>query len=165
MNLSNKQFKTIWFLLVSAYSIFIAYGSALPNILLGLMASVFIYGLFTKKVQINAKKLKWIFVFVAFYFIYILSLIYSENLDYGIKKAKLQFILFLTPFIIISTRELLNKKKILRIIQYNIISTIAFISISLGLASKNWLTLSNEGSSFFTESNLATAFVDLHFLE
>ena len=165
MNLSNKKFKTIWVLLISAYAIFMVYGSAIPNILLGALSSFFVYGIITKNIIISANKLKWIFVFSAFYFIYIVSLLYSENMDFGLKKIELQSILFVTPLIIISSRELLNKKDILRIIQYNIIASVFFVCISFVLAAKNYFTMESVGSSFFMERNLSTAFVDLHFLE
>jgi len=141
------------------------YGSAIPNILLGALASFFIYGVITKNIMFSAKKLKWVFVFSSFYFIYLASLLYSENMNYGLKKIEMQSILFLTPLIIISAKELLNKKDILSVIQYNIIASVFFVFISFGFAAKNYFTFEDVGRSFFMERNLSTAFVDLHFLE
>ena len=134
MTLSKNNFKTIWVLLISAYSIFMVYGSAIPNILLGALASFFIYGVITKNIMFSAKKLKWVFVFSSFYFIYLASLLYSENMNYGLKKIEMQSILFLTPLIIISAKELLNKKDILSVIQYNIIASVFFVFISFDVS-------------------------------
>ena len=165
MKTRTNKFKYFWVLLLTAYSFFIVFGSAIPNLLLGLIGFFFIYGIVSKRILITSEKLKWILVFSAFYFVYLISLSYSFNIDYGIKKLKLQAILFVTPLLIISAKDFLCKKEIIRIVQFNILGSLLFIAISLVLAAKNWIVLDGCFRMHLTGKNLSKVFVDIHFLE
>lgn len=160
-----NHFKDIWVLLLSVYSFLIAFGSAVPNLLLGLIGLFFVFGIASKKFSVSLEKLKWILVFSTFYFVYFISLTYSSNLDYGVKKLTLQAILVATPLIIISAKEFLSKKDIIRIVQFNILGSLLFIAISLILATKNWILSGGGFRMHLTGKNLSNVFVDIHFLE
>ena len=87
-------------LLLFLYLGVVYFSIALSNILLGLAISVFVFGILFKKINLNFNKHNWcLYAFITIPFILtLLSVIYSQNIDKGLKYLWLRLPILIIPF-------------------------------------------------------------------
>ena len=152
--------KNKWSFLLMLYAMVVPFGSALPNILSGVIAAVALYDLLFGYLKIGKREWKLFLICNSFYFFFLVSVLWSSNFSKAIDKISLLSLIPLMFLGIMAGRKYLNAALLIKIIQLFAISTITLFTISIILATHKY------GLSFNAVSaqNLSTAFVDLHYL-
>ena len=111
----------------------------IPNAIKGLPVVFFIlitilFLLFKKRVYKKNRYIKYAFLFSALFLMYLVSLIYTNNLQYGLKKVETTLSFFIIPFcfaLVYNRIKITDKMKLIFFYGYIFFSTIYAVSILL----------------------------------
>ena len=106
LNLNNNNFSQkafIWLSFLMAFAIPLK-RQAIPPIVLLLFISWLFESSFKQKWQ-NLKTNKNILIFISLYFVYLIGLLYSDNMSYGFIDVQLKFPLLLFPILYLSSES------------------------------------------------------------
>lgn len=152
--------KNKWHLLLMLYALVVPFGSALPNIVSGLIAGCALYDLLFGKLKLTKKEWKLFMICNSFFFFILLSLSWSTNFSLGFDKASLLALIPLMFLAIASIRKYLSLGLLVKIIQVFSLSTTTLFVVSCILAiRKNGLSFNGVSAQ-----NLSSALVDFHYL-
>ena len=100
-DISNLEFIIIQFLFL--YIGLVYFSIAISNIFLGMASLVFIYGIYSKKIQLNFNKYNWyLYAFIIVPFVLtVLSVLYSNISSKGLKYLWLRLPILIIPFVLL----------------------------------------------------------------
>ena len=117
-DISNLEFIIIHFLFL--YIGLVYFSIAISNIFLGMASLVFIYGIYSKKIQLNFNKYNWyLYAFIIVPFVLtVLSVLYSNISSKGLKYLWLRLPILIIPFVLLFMEVKNNNiKSVLKISQ------------------------------------------------
>ncbi|ALJ05577.1 hypothetical protein APS56_10780 [Pseudalgibacter alginicilyticus] len=99
--------------LLFAYIGMVYFSMAIPNILLGLLVVVFIYGFFSHKIKLNFSKENWVLfgLIIVPFILTVLSTLYSDNYIKGLKYVWLRAPILVISFVIVFMQTTLKNIK------------------------------------------------------
>lgn len=165
-NITTIKFthKTIWQLLFITYVIVLPFGTALINIVFVTIVIFWFLELITKKIVFSKRDVLLVLIFSSFYLLNLISIVYSQNFDYAIKKLILQSYIFITPIVLISKKDLITKHFFSKLISWFSISLFTLGFLSLVNQAIKYLKGNNRFYECFFQNDLSTSIVDYYFL-
>ena len=152
--------------LIVLYAAVLPLGFAIANITLGIMLVFFVFCLIKERAAIIkdiVNDIVWIFMFSILFFIYLVSLIYSEDIDSGINQVfKKVPILILTSFVFVFRKRVKNKTVLYAMKVFALsVTFVCFVSVFLALYNcyDYDASILRHCSS---DQNLASSFISYH---
>lgn len=121
----------ILLLIISAFPILSRVVQSISIISLSILT--IIYLLFEAKKHWSFSKTKIIFSLSIFFWVYLVTLIYSKNLSYGLNNIKIMLPIVLFPLIFLVNKERILQKKYIKMYTYIFIGSIIIFLIYLNL--------------------------------
>lgn len=115
----------------------LAWGKAVMSISFVLLIANFLLECNFQRAYLNLKKNKFSWVVFAFFLIYFIGLLWTDNIGLGLKEIKSRLPMFVIPFIIIARPELTLKE--LHIIFYSLIVSLLLTSLINFALYYNWI--------------------------
>lgn len=147
-----------------AYAFALSWGSALINIFLLLIFLTWTFLLAKRKVSINKKDIFLWAVLSGFFVLNAFTILYSENVSFGLKKASLQSSIIILTFVVLSTRTIFDYRFTKSIVQSLTLGLLLNLVLSFAYQIIRFLSKEGRWVDYFIEDELSTAIVDNYFL-
>lgn len=160
----KNKIEKIWEWLFLIYSLILPFGTALGNIVFGIIVAFWLFSLVRGELHYTKKDLFYCLLFSSYYIVGTLSFLYSENQDYALKKIFLQSFLLLTPVVLIGIKRIITREYFAKLISgYTISLTVLCV---LSLLNQGYKFFNGVGGvyEYFFENNLSASIVDYYFL-
>ena len=152
-----------WENLLTLFAIALPLGSGLFNSAFGLIMGYWVFGLFTRRVQLGRRDLYFLIAVCSYYGYAVLRLAYSANISYGLDKIYSQSFLVFFPLVFLSFKNEIDESTFLKVIKGFLLS-LTGVSVA-SVAKQAYGILSGAvGFDALTQNNLSTAVVDNYFL-
>ena len=152
--------QNIWGLILTAFVAVLPFGPALPNIISGILLAFALYQLATGNFSLQKKDFVHFAYMNGFVLFLFVSLLWSENIAYGLDKFLLLAFIPLFYLAILSSKRYLNTKLLVRMAEIFLLATVLLLVLSfIAAVAKQGFSM-----SAITQNNLSTALVDFHFL-
>lgn len=149
--------------LLTLFAITLPLGRGLFNSVFLLIVVYWLYRLFKKRISFRKKDFIFLFIVCSYYLYSIVSLIYTENIEYGLDKVYSQSFLLFFPLFFLSFKEEMGEKTYLKIFQGFMLSLTLVSFLSIGKQLYGILS-GKYGLEALTQNNLSTSVVDNYFL-
>jgi O-antigen ligase len=152
-----------WENLITLFAVALPLGRGLFNSVFILIAAYWLYKVFKGGVSFSKKELVFLVAVCAYYLYSSISLIYTENIEYGLDKVYSQSYMLFFPLFFLSFRQELGQKAYLKIFKGFLLSltTVCVLSISKQLYS---ILADNQGLTALMQNSLSTSVIDNYFL-
>ncbi|KQC30607.1 O-antigen ligase family protein [Flagellimonas eckloniae] len=163
MLISKTKLGISWENLIILFAITLPLGRGLFNSVFLLIIGYWLYKIFKGEINFRRKDLIFLIVVCSYYFYSIVSLIYTDNIEYGLDKIYSQSFLLFFPLFFLSFKEEIGNRTYLKTFQgfWFSLTAVSFLSIAKQL----YGVLSGKyGLETLTENNLSTSIVDNYFL-
>lgn len=163
MHISKAQSHINWENLITLFAITLPLGRGLFNSAFLLLFVYWLYELFRRRVKFRKNDFVFLIVVCSYYLYSILSLIYTDNIEYGLDKIYSQSFILFFPLFFLSFKDKIGEKTYFKIFQGFILSLTLVSAISIGKQLYGILFL-DYSLDALTQNNLSTSVVDNYFL-
>lgn len=163
MTVSKAKNLINWENLITLFAITLPLGRGLFNSAFFLITVYWFYRVFKGGVSFHKKEAVFLICVCAYYFYSIISLIYTENIEYGLDKVYSQSYILFFPLFFLSFRQEIGEKAYLKIFKGFLLSltTVCILSISKQLYS---VLGGHQGLTALMQNSLSTSVIDNYFL-
>lgn len=163
MLISKVKNSLNWENVITLFAVTLPLGRGMFNSAFLLIIVYWLYRVFKGGICLIKKDFVFLFIVSSYYFYSIVSLIYTDNIVYGLDKIYSQSYLLFFPLFFLSFKEEVGEETYLKIFKGILLSltTVSFLSIGKQLYG---VLLGKYGLEALTQNNLSTSVVDNYFL-
>ena len=163
MLISKAKNGISWENLIALFAITIPLGRGLFNSAFLIMFCYWLFRVFKGEVHFRKKDFTFLILVCSYYFYSVVSLLYTDNIEYGLDKIYSQSYILLFPLFFISFKKEMSEKSYLKAFKGFLIS-LTLVSV-LSVARQLYdVLLGKHGLEALTQNNLSTSVVDNYFL-